>query len=155
MVNGHRDAIKSLLRQHHYWPDQNDVSVQLEYGPELKAVTAQTPVHWALTNGHQNLARLLNISNNCDSEAKDNHGQTPLSLAARYGHVDVVKQLLEKGADYEAKDSNDGRTPLSWAAMYGHVDVVKQLDKGGECKTRDKGGQTPLYRSLQTGAGTS
>ncbi|CAJ2506758.1 Uu.00g079440.m01.CDS01 [Anthostomella pinea] len=162
---------------------QDDVFVQLEYEPEFKAITAQTPVHWALAKGHQNLAWLLIISNNCDLEAKDSYGLTLLSCAAAYAHVDVVKQLLEKGADYEAKDSRNGRTPLSWAATYGHVDVVKQLlekgadyeardsygrtplsyaghvdvvkqlEKGGECKTRDKGGQTPLSQVVADGRG--
>ena len=57
-----------------------------------------TPLHYAATNGHVAVMRLL-LDENAYIDAASPNGTTPLMMAALYGTPAAVKLLLEAGAD--------------------------------------------------------
>ncbi|MDZ4144863.1 MAG: ankyrin repeat domain-containing protein [Burkholderiales bacterium] len=56
------------------------------------------PLHYAATNGHVDVMRLL-LENHAYIDAESPNGSTPLMMAASYGTPEAVKLLLEEGAD--------------------------------------------------------
>lgn len=56
------------------------------------------PLHYAATNGHLEVMRLL-LDNHAYIDASSPNGSTPLMMAALYGTPSAVKLLLEAGAD--------------------------------------------------------
>lgn len=60
--------------------------------------TGWTPLHYAATNGHLRLMRLL-LEQHAYIDAESPNGTTPLMMAAQYGTADAVRLLLEEGAD--------------------------------------------------------
>jgi ankyrin repeat protein len=76
------------------------VKLLLEKGAELETKDknyGQTPLLWAVGNGHKAVVKLL-LEKGAELETKEeNFGQTPLSYAAGNGYEAVVKLLLEKG----------------------------------------------------------
>lgn len=57
-----------------------------------------TPLHYACTNGHVEVIRLL-LERHAYIDAESPNGTTPLMMAAHYGTPGAVKLLLEEGAD--------------------------------------------------------
>ena len=62
-----------------------------------------TPLHYAATNGHIEMMRLM-IDNSAYVDAESPNGTTPLMMAAHYGTPMAVKLLLEEGADPRIKN---------------------------------------------------
>ena len=58
----------------------------------------QTPLAWAVGNGHKAAVKLL-LEKGADVESKNDIGETPLLLATWSGDEAIVKLLLEKGAE--------------------------------------------------------
>ncbi|KAI9765367.1 MAG: hypothetical protein M1840_007447 [Geoglossum simile] len=146
LANSHRHAVKALLQQERNLPQEDDISVQLEYGQGFAARKGQTPLLWALDRGHVTLAQLLIASRELSLGSKDRRGRTPLSWAAEKGHEAIVKLLLAtEGADGDSKDKSS-QTPLSWAAGRGHEAVVKLLlaTEGVDVDSKNSYGKTPL-----------
>ncbi|KAH0562973.1 hypothetical protein GP486_002464 [Trichoglossum hirsutum] len=146
LANSHRYAVKALLQQERSLLQEDDVSMQLEYGQDFAARKGQTPLLWALDRGHVTLAQLFIASKELSIGSKDRRGRTPLSWAAEKGHETIVKLLLAiEVADVDSKDKS-GQTPLSWAAGRGHEAVVKLLLATGkvDVDSKDKDDQTPL-----------
>lgn len=56
------------------------------------------PLHYAATNGHLDIMRLL-LEENAYIDAASPNNTTPLMMAAHYGTPSAVKLLLEAGAD--------------------------------------------------------
>ena len=133
--------------------DLAKVKALLKDNPNLvfsKDNNDETPLHWAASRGHKNVAELL-LANKAGVDARDNHGQTPLHAAAIGGHKDLAELLLASKAEVNGKD-NAGDTPLHLAAFYGHKGVAELLlANHAEVNTKDSWGDTPLYAAMVTG----
>lgn len=64
------------------------------------------PLHYASTNGHLEVMRLL-LEHHAYIDAESPNGTTPLMMAAHYGSAAAVKVLLEAGADPTLKNKLD------------------------------------------------
>ena len=96
---------------------------------DAKDDEGRTPLYWACTRGHEDVASLLIASSvgRVDINSRDNRLQTPLLRAAEYGHESVSRLLINTvGIDVNAMDFS-GMTPLLWAARRGHVAVTEVL----------------------------
>ena len=129
------------------------VKALLKDNPDLvfsKDNDDETPLHWAASRGHKDVAELL-LANKAEVNAKDNGGSTPLHAAAGGGHKDVAELLLASKAEVNAKD-NGGSTPLHYAAFGGYKDVAQLLlANKAEVDAKDNRGRTPLQRAAVTG----
>lgn len=62
------------------------------------------PVHWALSNKHEDIVELLVQQKSFDPDVKDGSGWTPLMIASSLKEGEgLVNMLLHKGADVNAK----------------------------------------------------
>lgn len=81
-----------------------------------------TPLHYAATNGHVEIIRLL-LDNHAYIDAGSPNGSTPLMMAAMYGTTDAVKELLDAGADPSLKNTL-GLSAIDFARQVQRDDVV-------------------------------
>ncbi|MEY4363902.1 MAG: hypothetical protein RLZZ24_1254 [Pseudomonadota bacterium] len=72
-------------------------------------------LHYAATNGHVQMMRLL-LDNNAYLDAEAPNGNTPLMMAVQFGSPMAVKLLLEEGADPNVQ-TNFGQTAMDLAQM--------------------------------------
>jgi len=72
-----------------------------------------TPLHYAATNGHLDIMKLL-LEHHAYIDAASPNGTTPLMMAARYGTPSAVKLLLEAGADPALKN-DQGLSAIDFA----------------------------------------
>lgn len=63
-----------------------------------------TPLHYACTKGHLNVAKFL-IANGATVDSKSLNGTTPLMMAVQSGNEELIKYLLDKGADLQIRNS--------------------------------------------------
>ena len=69
----------------------------------------QTPLHFAASNRHLEVVKLLVVEFKADVNAKNNNDWTPLHFAASSGHMEVVRLLVDVlGADVNAEDEEGG-----------------------------------------------
>ena len=88
-----------------------------------------TPLHYAASEGHKDVAELL-LASKAGVNARADNGWTPLHHAALEGHKDVAELLLASKAEVNAKDNN-GDTPLHLAVSEKHKDVAELLRQHG------------------------
>ena len=69
-----------------------------------------TPLHLAIWNNHEAVARVL-VETGAELNLQDRHGNTPLHIAAYVGDAQLVELLLVLGADRQVKN-NQGQTPI-------------------------------------------
>lgn len=81
-----------------------------------------TPLHYAATNGHLDVMRLL-LDSHAYIDAASPNGSTPLMMAAMYGTTDAVKLLLEAGADPTLKNAL-GLSAIDFAMRIQKEEVV-------------------------------
>ena len=159
--NGHEGVVKLFLGQQfvnpgsvgHRWGKSARV-VNLLFGeryvnPNRSCKYGQTPLSWAVENGHEGIIKLLLERKDVNPNIPDTTaGRTPLSWAAVKGYEGIVKLLLgRKDVNPDTPDTEYGRTPLSWAAGNGHDRIAKLLlgRKDVNPDTPDtKNGLTPL-----------
>ena len=89
----------------------------------------RTPLFWASTRGHTEVAKFLLSQNNILVNARrSNIGTTALHQAGKHGHTGVVKLLLDHPRILvNVGRSSDGANALFQASRYGHSDVVNIL----------------------------
>ncbi|QWE21527.1 ankyrin repeat domain-containing protein [Polynucleobacter sp. AP-Kolm-20A-A1] len=75
-----------------------------------------TPLHYACTNGHIEIAQFL-IANGATVDSRSLNGTTPLMMAVQSGNEQLVKLLLDKGADIQIRN-NLGLTAIDIADIY-------------------------------------
>ncbi|EER27057.1 ankyrin repeat containing protein [Coccidioides posadasii C735 delta SOWgp] len=99
-------------------------------GPEhMKDSYGRTPLFWAASRGHREVARLL-LDNGANVNAKDKNKLTPLHVATTSEHTKLMALLLDRGAHIEAKEAS-GDTPLARAIENGSKEVIKVLLERG------------------------
>ncbi|SPO05222.1 uncharacterized protein DNG_07909 [Cephalotrichum gorgonifer] len=89
----------------------------------------RTPLFWAATRGHRDVAELL-LDHGANINAKDRGKMTALHIAVTGGHKDVVSLLLDRSARIEEKASY-GETPLMRAIQANSKDIIILLLKYG------------------------
>ncbi len=89
--------------------------------------TGWTPLHYAATNGHAEVIRLL-LEHHAYIDAESPNGSTPLMMASMYGSPESVKLLLDEGADPLLKNQL-GLTALQFAQRGNRLDAAELLTK--------------------------
>ena len=124
--------------------------------PNSSSKYGQTPLSWAVENGHEGIVKLLLERKDVNPDTPDTiDGRTPLSWAAMKGYEGIVKLLLgRKDVNPNASDTTAGQTPLSWAAAKGHEGIVKLLLERKDVNTDTPDtidGRTPLLWAAESG----
>ena len=86
-----------------------------------------TPLHYAATNSHLPVIRLL-LENHAYIDAVSPNGSTPLMMASMYGSPAAVKLLLDEGADALLKNQQ-GITALQFAERVNRLDAAELITK--------------------------
>ena len=88
--------------------------------------TGWTPLHYAATNGHIAMARLL-LEHHAYIDSPSPNGTTPLMMAAQYGTPLICKLLLEEGADPTIQNQK-GLTAIDFAKLGEKKDSIAYLE---------------------------
>lgn len=85
-----------------------------------------TPLHYAVTSGHLQIAAFL-LGAGARVNAASPNGTTPLMMAAMYGNDACVRLLLESGADLTARNAQH-LSARDFAMRAGRDDVLRVLN---------------------------
>jgi len=114
-------------------------------------VDSRTPLHWAASGGHLDVAAYL-LANGAEVDKTDDSGWSPLHIAVSSGHEEVVRELVGAQADVNRKNDK-GITPLHYAASKSRIEIGRFLiSRGADINARDKANQHPLHRAATTGS---
>lgn len=118
---------------------------------DARAHNKQTPLMWAMTRGHVQVAKLL-LQAKADPYAQDSVGASPLILAVQHYHLNAVlllfalcqRHLLLAGKDWR------GCNVVSWAAYKGDINALQLLIYfDADFTVVDDEKMTPLHRAAQ------
>ncbi len=136
----------------------------LAYGSDVNArerSKGQTALMWAISEGHNDAARVL-IENHANISAATTSGFLPLLFAAQQGNVGGVKLLLDAGADVNAtaKDGSDALIITLDSGIRALYEPEKPNDKHratavylldhGANPNSSTAGRTPLHSAVWT-----
>ena len=123
--------------------------LQRGHDPEVKDSDGQTPLMWAINNGHENIVGLL-LMRKLDFEASDNLQRTALHHSACIGQINSMKLLIQCRAGLETRDSL-GRTPLLSAINRGQAAAVEYLlEVGADPAAFDEQRKGALHLSIES-----
>jgi len=105
---------------------------------------SRTPLHLALENKHQDVARYL-IEHSASPNMFDATGQSPLHVACRVQCNDVVELLLSKSSTTQNVHDKANMTPLMYACQLGDQVLMELLLKYGAGVQYDGNRSTPLH----------
>jgi ankyrin repeat protein len=111
--------------------DIDQIQVLIQEGADINELGRSwygygSPLHLAVRDGHQDIARLL-IDSGAYVDVRDHNDYTPLHNAAWNGNLDMVKFLLDAGADINAVNYS-GDTVLSCAQDKHRPEVIRFLE---------------------------
>ncbi len=101
------------------------------------------PLHYACSNGHSAIAKLL-LEYGADPSSYLT-GHSPIEMAAREGYTDIVKAIIHFGGSTEDTGLR-GATAIVSAAEHNHVEtVVALLNAGADIQGKNLEENTPLH----------
>ncbi|XP_072249992.1 B-cell lymphoma 3 protein homolog [Leuresthes tenuis] len=125
------------------------LSVVLSLSPsstslEIRNFEGLSPLHLAVRQGHQDLAKML-LDAGADINAMDiKSGQNPLMHAVENNNTDMVHFLIENGCDVN-NQSYSGNTALHIACGRGQEETVRLLLKSGaDSSLKNNHNDTPV-----------
>lgn len=95
-----------------------------------------TPLHYAATNGHTDIIRLL-LEHHAFIDAQSPNGTTPLMMAASYGSPEAVKLLLESGADFSLRNQKQ-MTAMDFAKQASRPDAMDLLNQAEQYRAQQR-----------------
>jgi ankyrin repeat protein len=103
--------------------------------PEVKILVNQkevpvnrsgwTPLHYACTNGHLEIALFL-LDKGAVVDAPSPNETTPLMMAIRAGNIQLVRLLLDRGADIRIRNQQ-GYSAIDVAELFNQEEIQKGL----------------------------
>jgi ankyrin repeat protein len=103
--------------------------------PEVKILVNQkevpvnrsgwTPLHYACTNGHLEIAQFL-LDKGAVVDAPSPNETTPLMMAIRAGNIQLVRVLLDRGADIRIRNQQ-GYSAIDVAELFNQEEIQKGL----------------------------
>ena len=103
--------------------------------PEVKTLVNQrevpvnrsgwTPLHYACTNGHLEIAQFL-LEKGAVVDAPSPNETTPLMMAIRAGNIQLVRLLLDRGADIRIRNQQ-GYSAIDVAELFNQEEIQKGL----------------------------
>jgi uncharacterized protein len=103
--------------------------------PEVKTLVNQkevpvnrsgwTPLHYACTNGHLDIALFL-LDKGAAVDAPSPNETTPIMMAIRAGNIQLVRLLLDRGADIRIRNQQ-GYSAIDVAELFNQEEIQKGL----------------------------
>jgi ankyrin repeat protein len=103
--------------------------------PEVKTLVNQkevpvnrsgwTPLHYACTNGHIEIAAFL-LDKGAAVDARSPNETTPIMMAIRAGNIQLVRLLLDRGADIRIRNQQ-GYSAIDVAELFNQEEIQKGL----------------------------
>ncbi len=103
--------------------------------PEVKVLVDQkqvpvnrsgwTPLHYACTNGHLEIAQFL-LDKGAVVDAPSPNETTPIMMAIRAGNIQLVRLLLDRGADIRIRNQQ-GYSAIDVAELFNQEEIQKGL----------------------------
>ena len=84
-----------------------------------------TPLHYACTNGHYDIALFL-LDKGAAVDALSPNETTPLMMAIRAGNIQLARLLLDRGADIRIRNQQ-GYTAIDAAELFNQEEIQKGL----------------------------
>lgn len=108
-----------------------------------------TPLHYACTNGHLQVAEFL-LDKGAQVNALSDSDTTPLMMAVRTGNIQLVRLLLDRGADLQIRN-HQGFSAIDVADLFNQEEISKGLRSRWEklYKTKYQGGPKPVSAESQ------